>query len=256
MNATAAATGAKLRKASSSGSHLRPACVTRVPRVLLPSMLRQYSLANRRHTESTTSAFHPCPEQAKKERLITLDELALHNGTVPGRPIWLGICGEARFQSCAASRHIPQPLASWAPATASPREPSFNRPAPAFNPAGSHHPWWHHPTQVFDVTRAPQYYAHPDGGYAFFSGRDGSKAFITGEFNETGAPAPADSTADAPRPKPRTARRGPGLAPPSVLILRVSPARRGTACSAGLTDDLTGLDANHMLALVEWTARR
>lgn len=41
--------------------------------------------------------------------------------------------------------------------------------------------------QVFDVTRAPQYYAPPDGGYAFFSGRDGTRAFITGEFNETGA---------------------------------------------------------------------
>lgn len=37
------------------------------------------------------------------------------------------------------------------------------------------------------MTRAPQYYAPPDGGYAFFSGRDGTRAFVTGEFNETGA---------------------------------------------------------------------
>eukprot|EP01084_Bolivina_argentea_P219340 372033_1 len=39
--------------------------------------------------------------------------------------------------------------------------------------------------QVFDVSSAPQYYG-PDGGYAFFSGIDGTAAFLTGEFNEKG----------------------------------------------------------------------
>ena len=39
--------------------------------------------------------------------------------------------------------------------------------------------------KVFDVSRAPEYYG-PGGGYAFFSGVDGSRAFVTGEFTEEG----------------------------------------------------------------------
>lgn len=39
--------------------------------------------------------------------------------------------------------------------------------------------------QVFDVSKSPDYYG-PKGGYGFFSGRDGSRAFVTGEFNEQG----------------------------------------------------------------------
>ena len=42
---------------------------------------------------------------------------------------------------------------------------------------------------MFDVTKGERFYAK-DGGYAFFSGRDGTRAFITGEFNETGAEPP------------------------------------------------------------------
>ena len=39
--------------------------------------------------------------------------------------------------------------------------------------------------QVFDVSSKPETYS-PNGGYGFFSGRDGSRAFVTGEFNEEG----------------------------------------------------------------------
>lgn len=39
--------------------------------------------------------------------------------------------------------------------------------------------------EVFDVTKGMQHYG-PGGGYAFFAGVDGTRAFITGEFNESG----------------------------------------------------------------------
>ena len=39
--------------------------------------------------------------------------------------------------------------------------------------------------RVYDVDRAPEYYG-PKGGYKFFAGRDGSRAYVTGEFNEKG----------------------------------------------------------------------
>ncbi len=39
--------------------------------------------------------------------------------------------------------------------------------------------------QVFDVSKGVAHYG-PGGGYAFFSGRDGSRAFVTGEFNDKG----------------------------------------------------------------------
>lgn len=38
---------------------------------------------------------------------------------------------------------------------------------------------------VYDVTRGKKHYG-PGGGYEFFAGIDGSKAFITGEFDEQG----------------------------------------------------------------------
>lgn len=38
---------------------------------------------------------------------------------------------------------------------------------------------------VFDVTRGKQHYG-PGMGYSFFAGVDGTRAFVTGEFNETG----------------------------------------------------------------------
>jgi predicted heme/steroid binding protein len=39
--------------------------------------------------------------------------------------------------------------------------------------------------EVFDVSKGKDHYG-PGGGYDFFSGRDGSRAFVTGEFNEEG----------------------------------------------------------------------
>ncbi|XP_070210922.1 neuferricin-like [Littorina saxatilis] len=39
--------------------------------------------------------------------------------------------------------------------------------------------------QVYDVTRGQKHYG-PGGGYNFFAGRDGSKAFVTGDFSEKG----------------------------------------------------------------------
>jgi len=39
--------------------------------------------------------------------------------------------------------------------------------------------------QVFDVSKGAQHYG-PGGGYAFFSGKDASRAFVTGEFNDEG----------------------------------------------------------------------
>ncbi len=38
---------------------------------------------------------------------------------------------------------------------------------------------------VFDVGKGERYYG-PDGGYNFFSGRDGTRAFVTGQFDEEG----------------------------------------------------------------------
>jgi hypothetical protein len=39
--------------------------------------------------------------------------------------------------------------------------------------------------QVFDVSRGAKHYA-PGGGYAGFAGRDGTRAFVSGEFTEEG----------------------------------------------------------------------
>ena len=39
--------------------------------------------------------------------------------------------------------------------------------------------------RVYDVGKGVDYYG-PEGGYNFFAGRDGSRAFVTGEFNEEG----------------------------------------------------------------------
>ena len=39
--------------------------------------------------------------------------------------------------------------------------------------------------QVFDVSKGKDHYG-PGGGYSFFAGKDGSRAFVTGEFNEEG----------------------------------------------------------------------
>ncbi|KAI4877407.1 hypothetical protein NFI96_011705, partial [Prochilodus magdalenae] len=39
--------------------------------------------------------------------------------------------------------------------------------------------------QVFDVEKGRRHYG-PDGGYHFFTGRDASRAFVTGDFTEPG----------------------------------------------------------------------
>lgn len=39
--------------------------------------------------------------------------------------------------------------------------------------------------QVFDVTKGKEHYGK-GGGYGFFSGRDGTRAFVTGDFTEKG----------------------------------------------------------------------
>jgi len=39
--------------------------------------------------------------------------------------------------------------------------------------------------KVYDVSKGKDYYG-PGGGYAFFSARDGSRAFVTGQFDEEG----------------------------------------------------------------------
>jgi len=39
--------------------------------------------------------------------------------------------------------------------------------------------------QVYDVSKGRDYYG-PGGGYAFFSGKDGSRAFVSGQFDEEG----------------------------------------------------------------------
>ena len=38
---------------------------------------------------------------------------------------------------------------------------------------------------VYDVDKAPENYG-PEGGYKFFAGKDGSRAYVTGEFNGEG----------------------------------------------------------------------
>ena len=40
--------------------------------------------------------------------------------------------------------------------------------------------------KVFDVDKGAEHYYGPKGGYNFFTGRDGTKAFVTGEFDEDG----------------------------------------------------------------------
>ena len=39
--------------------------------------------------------------------------------------------------------------------------------------------------QVFDVSKGKEHYG-PGGGYSFFAAKDGSRAFVTGEFNDEG----------------------------------------------------------------------
>lgn len=39
--------------------------------------------------------------------------------------------------------------------------------------------------RVYDVDKAPEYYG-PEGGYKFFAGIDGTRAYVTGKFNEEG----------------------------------------------------------------------
>ncbi len=48
--------------------------------------------------------------------------------------------------------------------------------------------------QVFDVTEGKRFYS-PPSHYSFFSGKDGSRAFVTGEFQGTGG-FPAHHVAD------------------------------------------------------------
>ena len=50
--------------------------------------------------------------------------------------------------------------------------------------------------QVFDVTAGARHYGS-GGGYAFFTGRDGTRAFVTGEFNEAGPRPPRAAPAQA-----------------------------------------------------------
>ena len=40
--------------------------------------------------------------------------------------------------------------------------------------------------RVYNVDKGRDHYYGPNGGYNFFSGRDGTRAFVTGEFNEKG----------------------------------------------------------------------
>eukprot|EP00760_Papus_ankaliazontas_P027883 PhM_4_TR3458/c0_g1_i1/m.23133 len=68
-------------------------------------------------------------------KLITAEELALHNGTDPSLPLYLVVMGE-----------------------------------------------------VFDVSKGSRHYG-VGSGYNIFCGRDGSRAFTTGEFTQTGAVA-------------------------------------------------------------------
>lgn len=39
--------------------------------------------------------------------------------------------------------------------------------------------------EIFDVSAGNQYYG-PGGGYSFFTAKDGSRAFVSGEFSEKG----------------------------------------------------------------------
>ena len=39
--------------------------------------------------------------------------------------------------------------------------------------------------QVFDVSKSPKFYG-PGGGYGFFAGKDGSRAFVSGQFDDDG----------------------------------------------------------------------
>ena len=39
--------------------------------------------------------------------------------------------------------------------------------------------------EVYDVARGGEYYG-PGGGYSFFAGRDASRAYVTGKFEEEG----------------------------------------------------------------------
>ena len=40
--------------------------------------------------------------------------------------------------------------------------------------------------RVYNVEKGKDHYYGPNGGYNFFSGKDGTRAFVTGEFNEEG----------------------------------------------------------------------
>jgi len=85
-------------------------------------------------TAGTNRDFTKKLKTSMKDRLFTKAELKAYDGSVAGKPIYLGILGE-----------------------------------------------------VFDVTKGAKHYSRAqNGGYSFFSGIDGSAAFVTGEFNEKG----------------------------------------------------------------------
>ena len=48
---------------------------------------------------------------------------------------------------------------------------------------------------MYDVSRGAKHYG-PGGGYAAFAGRDGTRAFVTGEFTEEGATADTSGLTD------------------------------------------------------------
>jgi hypothetical protein len=77
-------------------------------------------------------------------KLFTKEELATYNGKAKGRPIYLGISETASFFSSYPSHSLLAVLGD-----------------------------------VFDVTKGDRYYAE-GGGYAFFSGIDGTRAYVTG----------------------------------------------------------------------------